>query len=314
MDQSLNVHDIVDFLGSQLLEIRGPTDRRVQCAAPLETENGNGAITFCSYAGSDGVERVRETTCEVVLVSKEIRAGLTSADWQDRTLLVVENPRLVFSRVLKQHFAPKPLQGIHPTAFVEQDARLGARVYVGPQAYVGVAQVGDDACLEGHVHIYDGVCISDRVVIQAGARIGAAGFGFERDDGGALERVPQIGAVRIGDDVEIGANTCIDRATLGATSIQSNTKIDDLVYIAHNVQIGESCLIMAGTVLCGSCEIRDEAEISPGAIVRDKVTVGERARVGLGAVVVRDVPADATVAGVPARPIDQSRNDSSAER
>jgi len=137
--------------------------------------------------------------------------------------------------------------------------------------------------------------------------IGAEGFGFERDSRGQLHRFPHLGLVRIGDDVEVGARTCIDRGALGDTSIGPGTKIDDAVYIAHNVHIGRDCLIMAQTALCGSCVIGDRVEISPGAVVRDKVRIGDGARIGLGAVVVKDVVESTTVVGVPARPLGHSQ-------
>ncbi len=156
--------------------------------------------------------------------------------------------------------------------------------------------------IRGRVHLYPGSIVGRNVIIHAGAVIGADGFGFERNESGRWEKFPHFGCVVVEDDVEIGANVCIDRGTMGETRIGTGAKIDDLVYIAHNVEIGRDCLVMASSVLCGSCKLEERVEVSPGAVIRDKVRIGTDGRVGLGAVVVADVPAGVVVAGVPARP------------
>ncbi len=151
--------------------------------------------------------------------------------------------------------------------------------------------------------MYRNVRIGRNCRVHAGAVLGAPGFGYSRAPNGSLIPFPQIGGVRIDDDVEIGANSCVDSGALEATRIGAGTRVDDLVYIAHNVDIGRDCLIMAGAIICGSSQIGDRAEISPGAVVRDKCRVGAAARVGLGAVVVCHIASGATVIGLPAKEI-----------
>jgi UDP-3-O-[3-hydroxymyristoyl] glucosamine N-acyltransferase len=131
--------------------------------------------------------------------------------------------------------------------------------------------------------------------------IGADGFGYARDEDGTLVKMPHQGNVVIEENVEIGSNTCIDRAVRGSTVIGSGTKIDNLVHIAHGVKIGKNCLIVAGAVIGGSCEIGDNCYIGIGAMIKNKIKIGKNAVIGMGAVVLRDVPEGATIIGNPGK-------------
>lgn len=168
-------------------------------------------------------------------------------------------------------------------AYISRDAEIGARTSIAPFVYIGPnVRIGAD-CVIG-----PGVCI------------GQPGFGYEQVDGRQVYR-PHTGGVVVEDDVHIGANTCIDQGRHRPTRIGRGTRIDNLVHIAHNVEIGEDCLIIALAEISGSCVIGDRAVISPAASIRDWRNVGANARVGIGSVVVKDVPAGETWAGVPAR-------------
>lgn len=179
---------------------------------------------------------------------------------------------------------------IHPTAAIGPDVLiLGVGVEIGPHA-----------SLEGTV------VVGHRVKIGAGARIGQDGFGYELEaDGTWLPKEHGYGVV-LSDDVHIGANSCVDRGSWRPTVIGEGTKIDNLVHVGHNVRTGRNCMIVAGAVLCGSVELEDGAYIAPGALVRERLTVGAGSVVGLGAVVVKNVEPGVTVAGVPARVIGEA--------
>jgi UDP-3-O-[3-hydroxymyristoyl] glucosamine N-acyltransferase len=145
--------------------------------------------------------------------------------------------------------------------------------------------------------LVDCVKFGKNTCIKKGAVVGESGFGFERDEDGAPVRFPHIGGVVLGDDVEIGSNSCVDRGALTDTVIGDRTKIDNLVHIAHNVRIGSDCLIAAGATICGSAHIGDGVWIGPGAVISDYVKVGDGASVTIGSVVVKDVPPHTTVTG-----------------
>lgn len=185
-----------------------------------------------------------------------------------QALILVNNPRLWFIRSMKYFFNPEDDRPqIHPTASINWPVvSIGQRVKIGP-----------------------------------GARIGFDGFGYEKNEDGAWEQFPHRGKVIIGDDVDIDANTCIDRGTLGDTIIGEGTKIDNLVHIAHNVRIGKNCMIIALTCIGGGVIIEDGAYVGIGASVRNQITIGEKAFIGMGATVVKDVESGITVIGNPAR-------------
>ncbi|MFA6455573.1 MAG: UDP-3-O-(3-hydroxymyristoyl)glucosamine N-acyltransferase, partial [Bacteroidota bacterium] len=155
----------------------------------------------------------------------------------------------------------------------------------------------------GQCYIYDNVRIGKNVIIQAGAVIGGDGYGYSRNDKGEFEKFPHVGAVLIEDDVEIGANTCVDRGTLGNTIIREGAKIDNLVHIAHNVTVGKHAAVIAQSMIGGSTVIGDYGWIAPSASLMNGIKIGSKVTVGLGAVVTKNIPDGETWAGVPAQPL-----------
>jgi UDP-3-O-[3-hydroxymyristoyl] glucosamine N-acyltransferase len=200
-----------------------------------------------------------------------------------------------------------PSAAIGPLAVVEAGARIGARVRVHALAYVGPGvEIGEDSVIYPHVVLRDGVRVGRRVVVHPGAVLGADGFGYTRD-GTTYLKIPQVGGVVVEDDVEIGANSTIDRATLGTTIVRRGAKIDNLVQIAHNVEIGEDSVVAAQTGIAGSSRIGRHAVLGGQVGIGDHVTVGDGAMLGSQAGVAQDVAPDAKLVGTWGRPVFQAR-------
>jgi UDP-3-O-[3-hydroxymyristoyl] glucosamine N-acyltransferase len=244
----------------------------------------------------------------------------------DRPVLESAQPRADFARALGVLY-PEPalIPGIHPSAVVHPSAmldgsaeiapyvRIGAGARIGPRTRIAdgcsigeETVIGSDCRLYPQVIIYSRVTVGARTIIHSGSVLGADGFGFEMA-GGAWRKVPQVGTVIVGDDVEIGANCCIDRATLGATVIGGGTRLDNMVHIAHNCRIGRHVVIAAQTGLAGGVTIGDYAVMGGQVGVGDKARIESRAIVGSGAGILTSkiVRAGEPVWGTPARPLRQ---------
>ena len=193
---------------------------------------------------------------------------------------------------------------IAPYVVLGDGVRLGKNVRLGAGCVLGDGvQIGDDVRLYPQVVCYSGTIIGNRVIVHAGARLGGDGFGYITGQGDGLPRkVPQIGRCFIGDDVEIGANTTIDRGSIDDTMIGAGTKIDNLVQVAHNVRIGARCLIAAQVGIAGSTHVEDDVFLAGQTGIADHLRVGRGARVSVGGGVISDVEAGVTVSGSPARP------------
>lgn len=283
--------------------IHGRVERHVARAMPIGEAQPTD-VTFCSRAGEAGVAMLRETRAGVVLCSES--HDLTSIADSERTFIAVADPRLAFLRIVGRFFAASVTPGIHPAAVIDAGATIGDRVHIGPFTWIaGDCTVGEGSVIHANVSIYPKTRIGRNVTIHAGTVIGADGYGYQRNERGELEKFPHIGGVVIEDDVEIGSNTSIDRGTLGDTILRQGARVDNQVHIAHNVIVGRHAAVIANAMIGGSTTIGDGAWIAPSACVRDRLTIGAHATVGLGAVVVKDVPDGATVIGAPARPADE---------
>jgi UDP-3-O-[3-hydroxymyristoyl] glucosamine N-acyltransferase len=281
-----------------ITEIIGTADRYVSMPSPIGDASGE-SVSFCSLKARDAIEIISNSEAEVIICSNELT--FTEDNYQNKTLILVSNPRLAFIRVMERYFQSRPEFGIHPTATIDEDAKIHQNVYIGPNSYLGKCEIGDNTVIYGNVYIYSKVRIGRNVIIHAGTIIGSDGFSYERNEKRELEKFPHIGGVIIEDDVEIGSNVSIDRGTMNNTIIGQGTKIDNLVHIAHNVLIGKHCAIITQSMIGGGTKIGDYSWIAPGAIIRDNIKIGSNVTVGMGAVVTKNVGDGKTVFGVPAR-------------
>jgi len=301
------ISEIVELVSGQY---SGP-DVTITGVAPLadasETE-----ISF--LANPKYAPQLETTKAAAVLVSRELEGD--SPRW-----IRVDNPYFAMARVLARFFDRKPLpKGISPQASIAESAKLGRNVAVGAFASIGENVVlGDDVAIFPNVTIGDGVTIGEgtivypqvsiyhgceigrRCILHSGVVIGSDGYGFATA-GGKHHKIPQIGIVRVEDDVEIGAGSTIDRAALGETVIGEGTKIDNLVQVGHNVKIGKHCFLVAQVGIAGSAELGDYVAVAGQSGVAGHLRIGHRAQIAAKSAALDDVPDDAKVMGIPAVP------------
>jgi len=234
---------------------------------------------------------------------------LVPEDWAnatERTIVRVRDPRGAMAKaIVRLHPPVEQPAGIHPTAVIGADVRIGAGSSIGPGCTIGDrVHVGERCVLHARVTIYHDVQVGDEVILHSGCVIGADGFGFVLA-GGAYEKFPQIGRVEIGDRVEIGANSCVDRAALGVTSIGEGTKLDNMVHVGHNCRIGRHVVIAAQTGFSGGVVVEDYAVIGGQVGIGDKARIESGAVLGSGSGVLTSkiVRGGQVMWGTPARPL-----------
>lgn len=217
--------------------------------------------------------------------------------------IVSANPRLDFLRVVGSFFAEKDIPtGIHPSANIEQGAIIGQNVSIGAHCHIGAkVKIGDNTTILPNCSIYGKVTIGCDCYIKPGVVIGGPGFGFEKDENGVPVHFPHTGTVVIGNNVFVGANTTIDRGTIDDTIIGDNVKIDNLVQIAHNCRIGDNTIITTGAIFSGGVAVSKNSWISPNSTILQQLKLGEGCKVGIGAVVMRNLKENETILGNPGR-------------
>jgi UDP-3-O-[3-hydroxymyristoyl] glucosamine N-acyltransferase len=310
----MRVRELAEWLGATF---EGDGEKELIGVAPLET------------AGASDVAFVGSRKAAAQAGSSPAGCLLVPMEWPNdshRTLIRVPDPRTAFARAMSRFYPTAELSpGVHPTAVVGKDVELGAMVYVGPHSVlgdgcrIGLASsigagsvvgkrvvMGEGCIVHPNVTVYDNVDIGRGAILHSGAVIGADGFGYvmERD---RWHKFPQVGRVEIGDFVEIGANSCVDRAALGVTSIGEGTKLDNMVHVGHNCRIGRHVVVAAQTGFSGGVVVEDYAVIGGQVGIGDKARIESRATLGSGCGVLTSkiVRSGETVWGTPARPLKQ---------
>jgi UDP-3-O-[3-hydroxymyristoyl] glucosamine N-acyltransferase len=311
--KSFTITEINDILHGELI---GKTDIIINGPEELRKAQKN-HITFIGNGKYISQWKTSKATAAIVNANLEVEPG------KNRAIIKVENADLAMAKVLEVFEPDAPVFeiDIHPTAVVHDTAKIGHNVKIGANCYIGKDVVlGDAVVLYPNVTIMDEThigkqstiwsgtvvrercTIGDRCIFHNNVSIGADGFGYRpSEDGKGLVKIPQIGTVIIGNDVEIGANSCVDRGKFSATVIGDNCKIDNQVQIAHNCIMGRSCIMAGHSGLAGSVTLGDGVIIGGSASIKDHTTLHSGVTVGAGSGVVGDVPAGKTVLGYPAQ-------------
>jgi UDP-3-O-[3-hydroxymyristoyl] glucosamine N-acyltransferase len=309
-DKQISAAKMAEKLGAKL---KGNKDIVITGVAAL-AEASFEDISF--LANKKYQHQVADSFAGTVIVGQDFDGELK----ENHALLVCEDPNLAFSKAI-EFFAPDPIKfkpGIHPSAVVYETAVIGKNVSIGPNAvideyaeigdnsvigagtYIGqMSKVGTDCLIYANVSIRERCVIGDRVIIHPGTTIGSDGFGFSAGPTGII-KIAQIGTVQIDNDVEIGANCAIDRARFGKTWLKRGVKLDNIVHVAHNVEVDEFAMLIGQCGIAGSTKIGKGAIIAAQAGINGHITIGAGAKVAGTSGVVKDVPPGGQVVGTPA--------------
>lgn len=304
MDINVSLNKIIEFLSDELIDVYGEPESIIVKHLRDPEHVDEFTLDWINTSKQEKQKVAEASKAKVIIADKEVVFSETLKN-QRKVLLVVDNPKLAIAKVGNEFFVEKATPGIHPSAVIHPDAQIGENVFVGANTVIENCTIGDDTIIDANVHIYSPVIIGKHCSVKSGAVLGGMGFGFEKDENGNLFRFPQIGNLFIGDYVEIGANTCIDRGALSDTVIGDYCKISNLCQIAHNNKIGKNVVITAQVNISGSNVIENDVWIAPNASIRGWLTIGKGATIGMGAVVTKDVPAGETWVGNPARKLEK---------
>lgn len=297
-------------------KVEGDGDVKVCTFAKIE-EGHPGALSF--LANPKYTHYIYSTQASVVLVSNTFVAEHPV----NATLIRVDNPYETLSELMSKvdEAMNSHPAGIEEPSFIAEDATLGEDVYIGafayvgkgarigrgakiyPQVYIGAgAVIGEDSVIYPGVKVYKGCRIGNRCILHSGVVVGGDGFGFAPKSDGTYHKIPQMGIVEIADDVEIGANTTVDRATMGATRIGRGTKLDNLIQVAHNVEIGQDTVIASQAGIAGSSKIGNNCMVGGQVGISGHINVGDRVGIGAQSGVPNNVRDDSRIMGYPAVP------------
>lgn len=259
----------------------------------------------------DLIESIRKSDINkmTVLTTRKIADTIMSELEFPINYIYSKNPRLDYAKIVNslEEYIDTPPIGIHNSALIDDGVVIGNNPSVGPGVFIGPnTKIGDNIIIHPNVTIYGETTIGNNVEIHSGTVMGKPGFGYEWDeDSDQWVKFPQIGSIEIGDNVEIGSCTCIDKGALEPTIIGNGSKIDNLVHVAHGVKIGKNVLIIALAELSGSVKIGDKTWVAPNVCMREGIKIGSNSTLGLGAVVIKDVPDNSVIVGNPGMPLDE---------
>lgn len=297
--RQIDIQQIIRILGMEVISVYGLVDCQIDNLADANHTNER-TLDWINSNNENKQEATESSVAKVILTDDTVHYS-DILKKQGKTVIVVKDPKRALAIVGNEFFVDTFTPGIHSSCIIDPDAEIADDVSIAPFVQIGKARIGKGTVISANVRIYDDVVIGDYCFIKEGAVIGGQGYGYEIDNEGNRFRFPQIGGVIIGNHVDIGGNTCIDRGALSDTIIEDYAKIDNLCHVAHNVHIGKNAMVIACSEVSGSCKIGENAWIGPNTSVRDWRNIGSNSTIGIGSNVVKDVPSNEVWAGNPAK-------------
>lgn len=278
----------------------GNIDCVVEAILPLDVANNASGVLM--WANDKNIDKIKQLSAGTIICSENAKDSIQS----NVNAIIVDNPRDTFRKILDTFFNPKPKYEVSKSSYIHPSVICKKNISIGENVVIEEGcKLGDNVIIDHNTVVKRNTIIGNNVKIGANCTIGGAGFGYEKDIDGEYILIPHLGNVVLEDNVEIGNNTCIDRAVLGNTFLSKNVKVDNLVHIAHGVLIGENSLIIANAMVAGSTVIGKNVWVAPSTSIINKVTIGNNALVGLGAVVVKNVEDSTIVIGNPAKALER---------
>lgn len=293
----IHIKNIIELISP--IVVIGNTSIKVSNAIQLNEANNSPDVIM--WVSAKNIHKLSKLQAGVVLCP-----NLELEKKDNCTYIICENPRLAFQKVLSTFFLPPREYGISTSAFIDPSVKLGLDSFIGHNVVIEAnCIIGDNVSIGHNTVIKKDTIIGNNVIIGSNNIIGGIGFGYEKDETGEYVIIPHLGNVIIKDKVEIGSNTCIDRAVLGHTVLEENVKVDNLVHIAHGVKIGKNSLIIANAMVAGSVEIGQNVWVAPSSSILNGLKVDDNALIGLGAVVVKNVAKDVIIIGNPGKALEK---------
>ena len=262
-------------------------------------EADKNSIAWIKSSIIDCEELLSKTQSKIIITDKKnLNNNLSSFR---KCIILVDNPKLTIIRITNALFSKEKIHKIQVSSIIDDQAIIGKNVHVGENSIIGNCKIGSNSYIDSLCKIGDNTTIGKNVIIHSGAKIGTDGFGYALNANNVYEKFPHIGGVIIEDNVEIGANTCIDRGTLGDTIIKKGVKIDNLSMVAHNVTIGENTIVCSLVAIAGSTDIKSNVWIAPQVSILNGISIGQNSFIGIGSLVIKNVPENQIWAGFPAK-------------
>lgn len=301
MINNTKLTDIIAFLADEVIEVKGQVDGVYVDRITSPTKTTESTLDWANSLNKAKQQITENTIAKVVVVDTDIVYN-EAIKSQGKTLIYTKKPRRAIAKLVGEFFVEKLKGFVHPAAIVDESALIDPTAYIEAGCVIGKnCRVGAHSVLRANVVLYDDVVIGDNCLIQAGAVLGTDGLGCEREADGTLIKFPHQAGIRVGNNVEIGANCQIARGLFDDTIIEDGCKMNGLTFIAHNSHLSENVWITGDTMLCGSTYVDKNATIFSNVIVREQTHIGEGAIIGMGSVLTKNVPAGETWFGAPAK-------------